>query len=306
MLGLQKLMKAERAYTSTLDGIYGKGTKKGFDQLKENKQYQKYQLLASLAEKGASDKPKRNSVEEAIALIPQSNLAAKKQLSSMDAPLAKAYLAYAYFVSKDDTAQKMINGLMNEAIQTAYADYKGKASFDYKSTYAYVDTDQLLKHISYIHQVDKTVAAPCWLSALESEAYAKYFTGKVPSQNCGKPLDWSSLNTLTAIADDLSLTANDGFALSTTDLENAQPLSLADKTKVKDWHKVLWLAMDDWSKQHAFHAKFVKPLKIAYHESWIQLEDYFISQGRSQADANTMALQALQKIVAPRLEAYLK
>lgn len=307
MLELQKLMKAEKAYSSSLDGVYGKGTKAGLEKLKNgNKQYQKYQLLAGMSAKGENTKPQMNSTELAIDKIAKNNPAAREQLSSLETPLAKAYLAYANFTSGDIAAEKTINTLMNDAVKAAYADFKGKAPFDHKATYAYVDADQLLKHISYIHQVDKTVAAPCWLSTAYPSAYAKYFAGKIPTKGCGQALDWASLNTLNAIAEDLSLREKGRMNLTTTDLENAKPLSLEEKKQVKSWHNVLWLAMDDWGKQHAFHAKFVKPLKIAYHESWVQLEDYFISQGQSQADANAMALKSLEQMVAPQLEAYLK
>jgi len=46
-LSLQKVMKIEKAYQSSLDGLYGKGTKKAYDKIMtQNRQLKKYAVLA--------------------------------------------------------------------------------------------------------------------------------------------------------------------------------------------------------------------------------------------------------------------
>ena len=137
VLELQKVLKAEGTYKSSLDGYYGKGTRAGYDiALRTNHQLQKYSILAKYSDIPVAETP-TSTLQSNINNLWQDPQSALDALEKSKAPVAKAYRAY--FLFSTDGYSFEVNTLMNEAIKEAgQKDVRATLpSFDPYATYDY-------------------------------------------------------------------------------------------------------------------------------------------------------------------------
>ncbi len=322
VINLQKVLKEEKTYSSGIDGYYGNGTKRGYDQIMQNNyQINKYRLLA---DEMPPQLPtvKTNQLDGYISDLwnnPRSSVAG---LERSGTPISKAYLGYYYFVSEGPSQR--VNNLMNAAIREAYNKLpkNSRPAFDYNSTYAYNNLQQLIKHLYRVHMdSNPEPIVPCWLferhprearNAFESGQYFSAANYKL--EDCDPLMDWESVRLLNAIVYDInpptSSSVNEQRVLSAKVARNRlflnpQPIRGTEVTTLDQWNKKMLSVLNGWKAKSPMYEKYATPMRVAYLQTQVLLEDYFINQGFKLQEAQPMALYVLNTLVAPFMEPYL-
>lgn len=319
VLDLQTVLKAEKTYSSSLDGYYGAGTENGYELFKKNNRtYQKYVLLGEYF--GSADQAGGNSLLQQAINNLLDDPSAPLAVESASDPIAKAYEAYLLFRTVGPGTD--VNNLMNTAIQQAYNSGRqmtNQPPFDYNATYAYQNLDQLILHLYYLHAAPgNSVAAPCWLyeehpaeTAAAHSSFARFSSETFKLQACDQFTNWQEIRTLEAIAADLNMdsqpnaTKADAYASARAQLFLApRALEPQEVRAVESWNEQLWANLNNWSKTDPLHTKITTSLKVAYFQSQVRLEDYFMNKGFSQDEAKGLALATLKTIVGYPLERF--
>jgi len=280
VLKLQEVLKVKGTYKNSLDGYYGAGTKKGYeDIMANNKDIQKYKLLAKMYQEEANN----NSTLQDIIYGMDSDVAAGvSRLQSQRSAISKAYQAYGIYALSGQN--KKTDKLMNEALKASFSNkkFKNKAPFDFKKTYSYNDYGQLIKHMRY------TI------------------------QDCGNIMAWESLSLLETVIKEMTpdLSKIDSKTLAKTQSERAGLLlyptaqSLEDYKAIDSWNTKLWSGLAKWEAKDPLHAKMLTPLKVSYFKSWTLLEDHLMNKGLKAKEARGVSLSILKTIVEPYLAGY--
>jgi hypothetical protein len=314
---LQKVLKAEGAYKGSLDGYYGKGTKAAFDQAyNDNRQIQKYRLLAKYASQPSGDASK-GSVQYFINNLWDDPKTALDGLEASKAPIAKAYRAYFLFVR--DGASRDVNTLMSEALKAAFSGKKANIpNFDPNATYAYYDIDQLLQHLSYTHQASPDQpSAPCWLFRKHPGPALKAFvtasgSGQLKLQNCGGFWEWEEVKVLSVMAHDLCAQSQCSEAKAAEAQQELARLYLAPKALSDDerkaleaWNANVWKGIDAWASRDPMLAELATAMKISYFHTEVLFEDFFMDEGFNEKEAKTLGIAALKALVGHHFDRFI-
>ncbi len=316
---LQKVLKEQNVYVNAPDGYYGPATSNAIHEITaSNPSFKKYQLLSSLSARGASKEV--SALQAAINTLPFQSEKAVLDLENSDDPVAKVYKAYHLFVKGE---KSQVNDLMNEAIKETFLEKKlnkNVAPFDFNASYAYNSLDQLILHLRYVQGAQHNIAAPCWLFQKHPEEAIKAFEPfefmtpqEYEVEDCGNFMDWESIKLLKSIAADLDpneANKNEEVAKKYSNKRARhylapRPLTVEQTAAVKIWNEELWNGLNDWANRDQVHRKFIVPLKVAYFQSQVLLEDYFLNRGLNERESTALALSTLQTIVAQHLDAYL-
>ena len=277
---------------------------------------QKYRILAEYyGTPGAT--VSGNRMQQAIDRLP-SDANALLVIESASEPIAIAYQAYQLFMAAGPNAQT--NAKMNQAIRSAYEgkQLSQRPPFDYRATYAYQDLNQLVKHLFFMHAAPSVdYAVPCWLynrhpaETAQAQTAIAGFTNHFSVQPCDSFQSWPEVRLLQAVAFDITPSARDqqdmlaeaagrrsALYLSST------PLSAQETTAVKAWNERLWAGLAGWSTTDPMHADAVKALKVAYFQSQVRLEDYYMDQGFEAAAATGLALASIQALAGVPLNRF--
>lgn len=317
-LDLQTVMKAEKAYTGSLDGFYGPGTATAFDAAwQANRDVQKYELLTR-AKREASQKSS-NSLQTAINGLTTTPSAAAVLASSSHA-LGKAYSAYATYLKEGFGTG--VNNLMNAAIKTAFADKKTKSpapAFDHKATYSYTSAEQLVQHLYYLHAATKNeYTLPCWLherhprESLQARAAFAGLEGTSPLLTaCDNAPNWHEVQVLQTIAADINTENRLDQARLAADAAIRAKLMLEPsilepeaRKSIENWHSSLWIGLNSWANRDPANERAVTALKLAYFQSQVRLEDYFLGLKYTPDQAKGMALAVLETLVGYHLDRF--
>ncbi len=318
VLELQKVLKAEGFYKSSLDGYYGDGTQSAYESMLEgDRRLQKYAILAEYM--ASPVQPSTNSrLQQAINDLPVDREAAAFVQGSAN-PVAQAYQAYLLYTSAGPGSR--VNDLMNSAIRAAFVGkrFASPPPFDYRSTYAYDNLEQLLLHVHYIHSAPgNEVAAPCWLFQRHPqemtkvfERYARVATPDFPIQACDQFLSWPEVNMTQTIALDLNPDAKldpqkmaQGASLRALLFLTPQPLNNSDAADLDNWNNRLMAGLDGWAARDPLHKSIVKAFKVTYFQAQVRLEDYFMDKGFDEKQAKPLAQATLRTIVGYHLERF--
>lgn len=317
-LELQKVLKAEKFYTGSLDGYYGAGTIKAYDAMKNsNREWQKYLLLSkNLQPIGLSTT--NSQLQQAINDLPD-DPSSTNIIENAKTPIAKAYQAYLMFSTLG--AGKGVNSLMNAALREAYGGKLTAAPpFDHRATYSYDNIEQLLLHIHYIHSAPgNDIVAPCWLfqrhpneMARVYERYASIASNTFPLRGCDQFLSWEEIGVAHAIAVDLNANQKIAPQLSAQAASlrillylRPQPVDAAAYKELQSWQDKLWTGLNGWATRDPINKQLVTAFKLAYFQSLVRLEDYFMDKGMSADDAKALALAAVRTIVGNELERFI-
>ncbi len=316
VLELQKVLKLAGTYNGELDGYYGPGTTAGYEKLRQqNRDIQKYSVLSQYTDVGQAD---MRPLQQAINSLPTDPSASNVVAGSNEA-IAKAYQAYSLFGSLGPTNE--VNLLMNSAIKQAYnaAQMQGPAPFDYTATYAYNDWSQLVLHLLYIHGAPaNTYAAPCWLiqahPQVSAQAQANYanMNASLPMQNCDQFMDWDEIKLLVAIANDMNGNQQPSPQEAAADASlraqlytTSASLENANQASYERWNRELWVALNNWGMSDPLHQRMITSLKVAYFQSQVRLEDFFMDKGFKYEDASGLALATLETLVGRDLKRFL-
>lgn len=319
VLELQKILKAERTYTSSLDGYYGPGTKKGYDTfISNNREVQKYLVLAEYGV-GTTGSGVNDRLQRAINNL-LNDPSAPLVIEGSNTPVAKAYQAYLLFTSLGPGNE--VNSLMNAAIKQAYASKRlnNQPPFDYRATYAYQDLDQLILHLHYVHAAPgNQYAVPCWLfenhqkeTSRAYESFASFANGNFQVQGCDQFLTWNEVKTMQVIAQDLNTDKQlDAGRLAVGASQRArlflapQALSKGQTRELEIWNQNLMNGLNAWGARDPFNQRLVTAFKASYFQSQIRFEDYFMDQGFKKEQAQGLAWATLQSIVGYHLERFI-
>ncbi len=316
-LELQKVLKAEKYYTKSLDGYYGDGTADAYNlALVENAELRKYALLADHASSGTPGRS-GNFLQNAINRMTV-DPSAINTIDKSNEPVAKVYSAYYLYTKLGPSSD--VNRMMRTALNGAYSGKKmeNKPPFDYNATYAYEDMDQLIRHLFYVHAAPGNIyEVPRWVydrhpreTAKAQAAIAGFGTSDFKSAATSNQLDWPEIKLLETIAADLNSNQTDASKLAASSAKRSQiflaPNSLTkeEKSSAEAWNQDLWTNLNAWANRDPLHEKSVVALKIAYYQSAVRLEDYFMDQGYSARDAKAFTLVTLRTLVADHLDRF--
>ena len=310
-LELQKVLKAEGAYKSSLDGYYGKGTRAGYDlALQTNHQLQKYSVLARYMSIPVAETP-TGSVQNSINDLWQDPESALAVLKNSKSPIAKAYRAYFMYVT--DGAGFEVNMLMNESINEAFRSDKRASlpSFDPSATYDYRDLNQLLTHLRYIHEASNDgVSAPCWLfrrhpgTALKAFGEINGINSNLNMQACGGFWEWQEVQLLHAIASDLCTSAHTSegkIANSQSELARLyltpKAIGWPERKALIEWNDSIWKGIDGWATRDPLLAEISTALKISYFQTQVLFEDFYMDEGFDENESKGLAIATLKVLV---------
>lgn len=315
--GLQKTLNKEALYTESIDGRIGPATEKAAQAFEnQNKRYGNYKLLA---QKQPQSEVKPLSLEYYINLIPQKPFSAEEGLQGFEHPMAKVYLAYLYLNGEVHVPgkEKIVNDLMNQAIEQTFSGFRGKTRYDFDMRYAYEDVDQLIRHLRSIQSaVINPPAVPCWLFERHPEvtrdAFAPYWGTERDdyevSSSCGSFFDIEEMRILNVVAKDFETGkgSQKGANRATLARLYAQP-SMRSSEEIKEieaWNSDLWENLDRWAEVSAMQKSMYQVLRYSYYDALIALENHFMNKNFSLSQARALGLYALKALIGCRVDEY--
>ncbi len=316
---LQKVLKSVNAYKSSLDGLYGSGTRKAYDSYTSNSwEWRKYALIANqLPPPQPGDAS--SQLEAAIQNIISNPRGSRIDLESSREPIAQAYVAYMMFMNNE--SRILIDELMNTALRNAYKSplARSRAPIDTRMTYSYQSLSQLLLHLRYIHAADPAgPSVPCWLFDLHpkeaGEAFNTSYGADFTIQGCDGFLSWEELKILQTLATELNPTGISGVNNREL-IENQnrriglflapQLLNAREASTIELWNDRLWKVLEAWGARDPLHQKILTPFKVSFYQSQVLLEDYYMNKGIKYQDAKFLSLYTINTIIQPYLKNYL-
>ncbi len=315
VMELQKVLKEQNTYTGALDGLYGTGTAAAFEQtMRNNRDLNKYQLLA----KGLdfSNAGPNDALQSAINNL-LSDAGAVQVLERSNEPIAMAYRAYFQLTTMGPSIE--VNNLMNTAIHQAFINkqLQSPPPFDFTADYAYNDVNQLLFHLHYIHGApDNRYAEPCWILQRHPQEATRAFnaaTGRqgesrILMQGCSPFLEWPEARVMSAIALDLDGSAQVDIQKLYGQIEErtrlamaTQPLPNQYEQEVLRWYNQTLAGLDGWATIDPLHDRLVTAFKVAFFQTQVRLEDYFMNKGLKLEQARGLAIATLKTMVEAHL-----
>ncbi len=122
---------------------------------------------------------------------------------------------------------------------------------------------------------------------------------------------WPEVQVLLAVAEDIAAgTANDTRARLLVQqraeiVAATQPLNAAAASRVNNWASTVWANLGDWAVEDPLHAQIFSAFRLSYHQSMVRLEDHYMQQGLSAANAKDLATAMLQNLTGAQLDRFL-
>ena len=126
-------------------------------------------------------------------------------------------------------------------------------------------------------------------------------------------MDWEETKLLKTIAkdldpfyevkvDDLTMDAKERTAFYL----NPKALTKAEKNDISVWNKSFWTSLNEWGNSDPIHDQRCVALKVAYFQSQVRIEDYFMDKGFTYKDAKPMAMAVLKTLIGSHFADYMK
>ncbi|MBR9919919.1 MAG: hypothetical protein GYB31_03710 [Bacteroidetes bacterium] len=316
-LDLQRYLKKEGSYKSSLDGYYGRGTSSAYDEVyRSHPTLQRYKKLA--AERNFDPSANATGIQKYINEIPYNPAESEAGLIRDGSAISMAYRAYILFVNGQTGSP--VNNLMNQAINSAFSGKKVNPvpNFDYKASYAYENLGQLIQHVAYIHAASGDADVPCWLFQQHpSEAKEAFDPSSVNAaysiENCGGFTDWNEVKVLLTIAEDMSATMEPdparieiGQSVQTRNLLAPKALSSGEASSLETWHMNLKNNLAAWALKDPMLEEIHLAFGVAFYQTQVLLEDYFMDKGLNSGEAESLALSTLKAMVGPYMIRFMK
>jgi hypothetical protein len=124
-------------------------------------------------------------------------------------------------------------------------------------------------------------------------------------------LRWPATASLMAVSKDMSggledvQLAGQSAGVRQQLYATTQPLTPSVSTRAKNWSATLWANLDAWATEDPVHARMESAFRLAYYQTQVLLEDYYMDKGFAADAAKDLALTTLQNIVGADLERFL-
>lgn len=149
-----------------------------------------------------------------------------------------------------------------------------------------------------------------WTSMPELDKY-KLLSQRNPAPASDAIAKWPEVSVLRTIADDMSAGQSDED-LAKSSLGNrlllysaTTALSKAAATRANAWELTLWESINDWATLDPLNAQIISAFRVAYFQSQVRLEDYYMDRGHASDVAKELAIATLQELVGADLERFL-
>ncbi len=316
---LQATLKELGYLSSGVDGYYGRMTAAAFERAwAEHRQVQKYRLLSRtplFAERPAGGV----RLQEAVDRLGTDPDWAVPLLERSTRPEGRAWLAYHLFVTQGPSPQ--VDRLMNQAIREAFLDVDSKRfpSFDPRARYTYAELEQLLRHLFYVQVAapKDRLALPCWLIQRHREWMERVLAGPVARANewelsgCAEVGGWEPVLVLRTIMQDMAAGQVGSEAERRAAMSEWVKLlllpRLVEGEAIADavaWTQRLEQSVAGWALRDPLLAQIAQAWKLAWYQSFVLLEDWFMDQGLRPAEARQRAAAALRALAQPWMKRF--
>jgi hypothetical protein len=263
------------------------------------------------------------SLQGNIELIEFNPTVAAENLQKFQHPIAKVYLAYLYFTGKVPApSDREIDFLMNNAVNQAYANFNGRARFDYTKQYAYTNLQTIFQHYAYIaHVSDNNPKVPCWMIKEHNYELSQAFAGLTPPEftYCEGFENIKEVRILKAMAQDMDL-LSDAQRLEnhSTELQaykarrielylNPKKISLPEQELYEMWNMNLLDAVERNIAADPLRKDILTAFKVTYFAVYNKLENHYLMKIECEEDqAKALALATLYAFVNYNLGDYIR
>lgn len=318
--GLQEALKDSKKFKGNVNGIYNDDTRNSLKEFQDNNEM--YQLYATRAIDEPTVITARGdvtSLQGNIELIEFNPTVAAENLQKFQHPIAKVYLAYLYFTGKVPApSDREIDFLMNNAVNQAYANFNGRARFDYTKQYAYTNLQTIFQHYAYIaHVSDNNPKVPCWMIKEHNYELSQAFAGLTPPEftYCEGFENIKEVRILKAMAQDMDL-LSDAQRLEnhSTELQaykarrielylNPKKISLPEQELYEMWNMNLLDAVERNIAADPLRKDILTAFKVTYFAVYNKLENHYLMKIECEEDqAKALALATLYAFVNYNLE----
>lgn len=322
--GLQEALKDSKKFKGNVNGIYNDDTRNSLKEFQDNNEM--YQLYATRAIDEPTVITARGdvtSLQGNIELIEFNPTVAAENLQKFQHPIAKVYLAYLYFTGKVPTpSDREIDFLMNNAVNQAYANFNGRARFDYTKQYAYTNLQTIFQHYAYIaHVSDNNPKVPCWMIKEHNYELSQAFAGLTPPEftYCEGFENIKEVRILKAMAQDMDL-LSDAQRLEnhSTELQaykarrielylNPKKISLPEQELYEMWNMNLLDAVERNIAADPLRKDILTAFKVTYFAVYNKLENHYLMKIECEEDqAKALALATLYAFVNYNLGDYIR
>lgn len=321
--GLQEALKDGKKFKGNVDGVYNDDTRNGLKAFQENNEM--YQLYATRTIDEPTVAIARGDVESLqgnIELIEFNPTTAAENLQKFEHPIAKVYLSYLYFTGKAPAPSgREIDFLMNDAINQAYANFNGRARFDYTKQYTYSDIQTILQHYAYIaHVSEDNPKIPCWMVKEHNYELSQAFAGLTPPEftDCEGFESIKEVRILKAMAQDMDLLSDvqrlenhatelQAYKARRTELYlNPQRISLPEQELYEMWNTNLLNAVERNISADPLRKDILTAFKVTYFSVYDKLENHYTMKMEFEEDqAKALALATLYALVNYNLGDYI-
>ena len=317
-LELQKLLKKDGAYDSSLDGYYGKGTAKAYTAVYNKNKY--IQFLQSILPESDNNKVvlELNSLNDCLTNIPFEPQMCYDKLQTISDPLAGAYLSYLEMIAKGPTEK--INKTMNLAIRLTFENGSKNPGmrFDPNANYDYQNVEQVIHHLLYMHMNAGTEnSAPCWLYDYHIKEISSFSAkdpvsfSKINWNNCQSMFGWEEMDLLLLLARQISVDdINDfeganGWNQQMELFYNNELVSESNNKANKAWSDLIIKNVYKWGTKDEYLSKLSYSFRLLYFQNLVLLEDLFMDKGNSVQESQAMALAAMNSLLSPYMTNFL-
>ena len=87
-------------------------------------------------------------------------------------------------------------------------------------------------------------------------------------------------------------------------IQSPKPLPKGEIKELTDWESELMSNLDAWVNRHPEHKETIDAFKIAFYQSAVRLEDYFMNKSLSKTQARALALATIHSYIGVFLERF--
>lgn len=111
---------------------------------------------------------------------------------------------------------------------------------------------------------------------------------------------WSEVKILKTILSEM----NGGKSKTKSLKFDNKSISNIRSKEIKQWNESLWTNLTGWSKRDPMHAEIATVLKVAFFQTQIRIEEYFIEKGKKPEVARLHAIATLKAMTGKDLERF--